>query len=204
MGALVVNKSTIANIAVTCFLIALPAGIWYIIGVNEFLSASLSETIFSTLIQVNATLIGFFGIVFVYNLRMYSERLNMLRNYAFQILEKKRLILNDIEETNDMKELTRLKRKLELVGDTLSQYKNWIREEIRQKSKFGNYGIVPIVSFLISITLSITALAKISEAGLEMWWLYFAIVPLFFGAFLLIVSMGSSVPSDDKSSQKEE
>ena len=93
------------------FSVGAPVAIWIYLGQDAFLPPDLAETIFLTLIQVNATLIGFFGIMWVYSLRAYDENIKLYMTNAFKTTEKLQSLENDIEAYENMLKAFKLMKK---------------------------------------------------------------------------------------------
>jgi len=178
-------------IAVLVFLI------WVFMN-KEVLSPNLAETIFSTLTQVNATLIGFFGIVMVYNLRAFSSTRTLLMTNAFLTAEKIQLLGLELENETDKNKKSKLKIKKAILDKNLADYKKYIKEVTSEKNKFGNFSIAPMLCFVASIMLCVFSLGIITEKGVNSILLIPSLLSMFLGVFFTILSMGTTVPSESE------
>lgn len=146
------------------------------IAEGGYLAPDIAELLFPALIQVNATLIGFWGIVFVYSLKSIGEQrryLHKLRRNAISRIEQmtlKKENLNDHEKE---------------VADRLSvdieSFHNLMMDADDMSRGFTGYGIGVVASFIASILLCILSLGKMDEAGVGWWYVFLPLSALMMG-----------------------
>ncbi|MEJ2242811.1 MAG: hypothetical protein P8Y18_11840 [Candidatus Bathyarchaeota archaeon] len=191
------NKLDILLSLSSIIIAVLVFSIWIFMD-KEVLNPDLAETIFSTLTQVNATLVGFFGIVMVYNLRAFSSTKTLLMTNAFLTTEKIQLLGVELENETDKNKKANLKIKKAALDKNLADYKTFIKEVTSEKSKFGNFSIAPMLCFVASIMLCVFSLGIIDETGVNSMLLIPSLLSMFLGVFFTILSMGTTVPSESE------
>lgn len=172
--------------------------IWGYVGFYSNIPFDLAETIFSMLVQVNATLIGFFGIIMVYRFRVYSEMISRLQTHAVQTLEKKQLVKCDIEYETDKSKLAKLERQKGIYDENLDRFADWIKRVNFLKNDFSRFSLVASVCFVASILFSIIALTKIDETGLSTIWLFFSLSPMLISVLCIVGILGLSFPTNEE------
>jgi len=188
------------SIIVAFTLAVLIFGTWYLIGILEYISADIAKILFSTLIQVNATLIGFFGIVLTYNLKASIESKNMFMKRGLGLLEKCNGIKVELEEETDKAIIKKLNRKLKEFERNADVYMDFSDQELNRNRYFEITGVFVSLFFISSITVSVIALTKISTYGITTEWVIVSLGLLFSGIVFMIISMFRIFP---KHNQKE-
>jgi len=173
-------------------------GTWYLIGIFEYISADIAKTLFSTLIQVNATLIGFFGIVLTYNLKASIESKNMFMKRGLGLLEKRNEIKVELEEETDEAIIKKLNKKLKEFERNANVYMDFSDQELDRNRYFEMAGVFVFLFFIGSITVSVIALTKISTYGIGTEWVMASLVLLFSGIVFMIISMFWLFPKHNK------
>lgn len=186
------------SIIFTFTLLVLIFGTWYLIGIFEYVSADIAKTLFSTLIQVNATLIGFFGIVLTYNLKTSIESKNMFMKRGLGLLEKRNEIKVELEEETDKTIIKKLNKKLREFERNADVYMDFSDRELDRNHYFEIAGVFVSLFFISSITVSVIALTKISTYGIGTGWVIVSLGLLFSGIIFMIISMFSIFPKHNK------
>lgn len=187
----IVNKILIIITVVFSLLIF---GTWYLIGIFEYISADIAKTIFSTLIQVTATLIGFFGIMLAYNLKESNESKNMFMKRSLDLIEKYNEIKIDLEEETKDAIIKKLNKRLNDLKRGSDVYADFSEQSLDRNKFFGISGISVLSCFIVSITASVIALTKIETYGLSTMWVIGSLAFLFMGIIFLIFSMFDIFP----------
>lgn len=190
------NIKVVIYSAVLVLIIALVIfGLALFIGLNTTISPSSAETILLTLIQVNATLIGFFGVIVVFRFREFSTIISEIRAKALDTMEKRELIESDIvDNENDPAMVAKLQRKWDVYNNISTQLTKWVRSTAKERSDYSKNSIYSVGGFVVSIFMCIVSLTKIEGVGLEGIWFTYLLVPMFFGILVLIISMILSPP----------
>lgn len=162
-------------------------------GKDGLLAPDTAKLLFPTLIQISTTLIGFWAIALVFQLKTLHER--------------ERDSLKDARSTIDKME------KLTLDKDNLSDYEkkmvdSWSRDaktdhkiavNTRNSLRYlTGYGILVMGAFLLSILISVFSLGIIEEAGIGTTWVGFSLVPLLWGVEFSFLGMFFTVPEVPK------
>lgn len=190
------NK-TLLSIIVACILVSVPLGTWYLVGIDVPIPEELGKTLFTTLIQVNATLIGFYGIIMVFNWTKYSTTSNMFMGKAIETLQEIQLLEKDINNA-DEKEAKVLIEKRNVYVKNLNDSTEIIKDETKESVAFGNFSIVPVASFVASIIFSLIAITQYTTNSVTTEWLMIPFTPMFWGIVFTVLSIGSSYPSKKK------
>ena len=165
---------------------------WICIGKDGYLSVDLAKTLFPTLIQINATLIGFWGIIFVYNLRTLFETRNIFVNFGIKMNEKIQLLKFKMENSLDKNFKIQKKKRIDFLEKRKKRLLKGMDDLDSTKQNFRFFGIFIICCFLTSIFMSIIAIGRITDIGIETYWVPFSVAPFFFGIATLFISIGIS------------
>ena len=184
------------NGLITILLIGLPLAIFYFVKVGVALSENMAINVFTTLIQANATFIGFFGIIMIFNWTKSSNLSNMLMDRAIQTLEKIQLLETEIEK-NNKHEIDLMKEKKELYDVTLQELSRSIKKETKERVDFGNFSILPVSCFFVSIFISIIGITQITNNSLLTLLLSVTFSAMSWGIVFTLLSMASSYPNND-------
>lgn len=190
LGLTVVNKVQIFSAILLVVVATVILGLSFLIGLHTIISPSVAETILLTLIQVNATLIGFFGVIVVFRFREFSTIISEIRAKALDAMEKRDLIGCDIKDNeSDPAIVVKLQRRWDVYNNISNSLTKWVRETAKERSEYSKNTIYSVGGFIVSIFMAIVALSKVEGVGLEGIWFVYMLVPLFFGILVLIMSM---------------
>lgn len=163
----------------------------YLIG-KDYLEPDIATTMFPTLIEVNATLIGFWGVIFVFHLKTLRETRGDLLKVMLDLIDKvERYVHLELEKSgldeDEKRMLVSLRKRFSVVEELIASIDIALRD-------FVSIGVLVTSPFLASILLCITSLGKVSDVGIEVRWVEFSLVPLLLGVFLIFLSIWSSIP----------
>jgi hypothetical protein len=177
--------------------------IGYVVGTDGYLISDIAEILYPVIIQVNATLIGFWGVVFVYVLKGLTSMRNKIFDYSMKNTEKCELLLKEVKQCKDKKTVKDAKEQIMGWIKTNKEYDK-VMDSINNKiSAFSLLGIIVVICFLASVLLSIIALCNITEKGIEVIWIQISIFPLMFGVTCSFIGIWASTPSTRKKGVKE-
>lgn len=169
----------------------IPALIVKIIG-KDYLASSTSQLLLTTLIQVNATLIGFCGIIFVYFLKStHDYRILLLKSMLATESNMEKFKLDNKLSDMDKWKLKNHRNRINFLYERLNET-NMVLQN------FAYIGISVMTCFLVSILLCITSLGKIEDVGLYKDWISYSLAAMFFGIGLLFIGIWLSIPEIQK------
>ena len=165
----------------------IPAILSIAVGEEGYLANEPAKLFFPTLIQVNATLIGFWGIILVYYLKVLYDERRALLTLAINMASR-------IEKLSLKQESLSAKAKQTI--DTWSERKDLFFKGSDNlaivMSNFTILAIFVIIAFLASIFVCVVSLSRIEAVGIETAWVYYSIVPFLFGVSFIFVGIWSA------------
>ena len=186
-----IDKVSIAAFSSGLLIVFVSAFLWTSIGKNGIIALDLAKTIFSALIQVNATIIGFWGIILVYFLKiLFDNRQNYLDS-NWKIIEKMENIIfgeENSENVNDTSRLDFLKKRSLSLNESVERIDSTMRD-------FVAFGLVILICFLASIFFSILLIGKATENGVETYWIFASVLTLFLGISNMFYGLWQTVPT---------
>ena len=163
-----------------------------VMGRDGYLTYDIAKVIFPNLIQVNATLIGFWGIMFVYYLKSLQDTRRYLVQTMMGIIHKvEELVRNELEKGG-------LKDSEKKMLDTWEEQGTDVKELIDGVDKalrdFVLVGVIALLPFLLSILLCILSLGKVDDVGIRNLWVGYSLTPLFIGVMCIFFSIWYITP----------
>ena len=161
-------------------------------GRGGYLTYDIAKVIFPNLIQVNATLIGFWGIMFVYYLKNLQDTRRYLLQTMMDIIHKvEELVRKELEKDS-------LKDSEKKMLDTWKEHCTDVEELIAGVDKalrdFMFIGVIALLPFLLSILLCILSLGKVDDVGIRNLWVGYSLVPFFVGVMCIFFSIWYITP----------
>lgn len=181
--------------AVVCILV--PIAVGEAIGKNGYLGLDIAKLLFSVLIQVNATIIGFWGIVFVYSLKSLDEHRRYFHTCAVRELakiEKLALRRDPLSESE--------KKFLKLCSENVDGFSAELKNVTQARRDFAWFGIAITAAFLLSILVCVLALGLMGEAGIAAIWVTFSLMPLLVGVAFTTFGVWAVSPKAPRKLQK--
>lgn len=168
--------------------------LWKSIGSNGYLSLDLAKTLFSALIQINATIIGFWGVVFVFYLKTLFDNRRAGVAEHFNLINKSECTYFEMKNSSDkdfrLNGYERIKF-LDVQAQELEQAINAIDKAI---TRFVFFGVFVISLFLISIFFCFVFIGKSTESGVDTFWIFLSILPLLIGINSLFYGIWVTAP----------
>lgn len=161
-------------------------------GRDGYLTYDIAKLIFPNLIQVNATLIGFWGIMFVYYLKNLQDTRRYLLQTMMDIIHKvEELVRNELEKgslkDSEKKMLDTWKEQGRVVDELIAGVDKAVRD-----SMF--IGVIALAPFLLSILVCILSLGKVDDVGIRNLWVGYSLAPFFIGVMCIFFSIWFITP----------
>ena len=162
------------------------------ISVDGYIPSQVALNILSTLIDINAVLLGFSGLILVYGLNSFrSTRNEALKMMHELIIEKGRLDIQKEVEKVPRDTIEKIKgshtTSMKAIGDLIDN----IDENIRG---FSGFGVLVSILYIASIMLSILSLGKIETNGLYTNFLVLSLIPFFAAISLTCTAIYAIAP----------
>lgn len=190
------------TIVITAFLSgilcgAIPAAVVKAFG-KEYLTPSTAQPLLNTLIQVDITLVGFFGVIFVYFLKSTEDYRALLFKTMLNIEDK---IEKAGVSANELSELDKLR--LQRHQKRLLMFSGLVKECNKVLRNFAYLGVLVVICFMTSILLCIVSFGRIEEIGLNSDWIVLPLASMFFGIFYIFCGIWMSVPEKPADTAEE-
>lgn len=181
----------LAGCGTGCLCLILAIVISFSISVDERVPYEASTIILKTLIDINAVLIGFWGLIFVYGLNF----LRSLRNEALRCIHELTIEMLNLEirknkEKGVHETLERIERS---YGSSIEAWNKAIYEIDDSIRIFSVWGVFVTAVFVTSIMFSVFCIGKIETDGLHPFLLtiplatfFAAVVELWIGIIITI------------------
>ena len=188
MTALTVNRWIYGSVVgFACGLATLFFG--FSIVKDGYLASDMAILIFPILLEMNATLIGLWSIVFVYYARTLNEDRVHWHTLAAEVIEKLEKLMLSKDKLSTEEKMLR-KAWFENVETSLEHM-----EDVSNKLKdFTRFGAIVIASFLSSILFSMLSLGRMEKSGIGIPWIFFSLLPFMLGVAFIVVGILSTIP----------
>jgi len=178
-------------VGLACGLVTLLFG--FSIVKNGYLVSDIAILLFPILLQMNATLIGLWSIVFAYYSRTLNEDRVHWHTCAINVIEKLEKLMLSKDKLSDKQRMLR-KVWFENVENSLGHM-----EDVNNKLKdFTRFGTIVIACFLTSILFSMLSLGRMEKSGIGIPWIFFSLLPFLLGVAFIVVGILSTIPKNLK------
>lgn len=166
---------------------------------NDFIIADTATTLLKTLIEVNVTLLGFWGLIIVYLL----NSLNNLRDQAMTSIREILLKSSDLEikkfENEDAERNKFIEMTLKVMGKTIETYRKGIKN-ILYNIRITCYSSVIVATiFIVSIILCVFSIGEIDVNGLHYKYLSLSLALMLLGIFSMFsILVTMSTPKQER------
>lgn len=150
------------------------------IGKDGYLSAELAKILFPVLIQVNATVIGFWGIIFVYSLKILFDYRKHILDVDGRLLEKVEKMEIELKKSTDNDK--QLEHQMISKWNDSSRECSEVYDLIGTKlNEYVTVGMAIVCCYIFSILMCILSIGLITDVGIDTLWITVAITPLVVG-----------------------
>ena len=178
-------------VAVLCLIISIAVG--RSIGKGGYLALEPAKLLFPTLIQINITLIGFWGIILVYYLKSLHEYTRYFHAVAGKAIRRvEDLSLNKQSFSNDEKKIIDAWLKItESFHDGVDDMRILQRD-------FTGFGIFVVICFISSVVVSVLSFGYLEEVGVATSLVTWSLFPLLLGIAFMIIGIRLTTPAVPK------
>lgn len=159
--------------------------LWTSIGQNGFLDSELAKTLFSALIQVNATIIGFAGVIIVYYLKLLQDKRREEVDYHYKLLQNMQQIPNELRDCPDESYKKYKMVELKAIDKESENSERRVLNIDKRVKKTVYFGTITVCCFIASIFFLILFIGRINVAGADTRWFFISIMCLFLGIIYL-------------------
>lgn len=164
-------------------------------GTDGFLTSELAKILFPTLIQVNATVIGFWGIIFVYYLKILFDYRNYFLKFNLRLAEKIDMLRLKMENSSDKNAKARTQQMITKWSNTGKRLLNLVDTVDITLREYSIIGISILGCFVVSIMLCVFSIGRITDIGIETVWITYSILPFLLGAVFSLLGILATSPT---------